>query len=328
MARSYWLAVSEERCGDSSFLTASLKSLWCENAKEKSRSGRKAVFLCSDEPHYPGKTFRYFDDALVEFIARWTKISVTQTPSQNQNSAFVIWSDHGLHFTKESETPGGSAAHKQPMAWILLPKTKRFSHAHRSLVQNSGSLTSQYDLHLTFRHLLTGSTEVPPHSTDAAFKGSSQSLLEPLTNSRRKCHDIGIPLMYCPCSEDISCNDTVGIAKERADVLSKEISTRVLQSYEEFCHPLNLSSSWIEKACQVKSSDTGQVGVSMFSYREGNHVLDLEVGFVKESKDQLRVLQITSKHQWSKSWQTCKESNNVFNESVTRLVKELCVCKT
>ncbi|MDA9098930.1 DUF229 domain-containing protein [bacterium] len=309
--------------GNSLFSSHQLR--YADEVLRYSRSHQKAVFLCFSHPHFPGKVFPYLDYSLVDFMQSWTR----KSKDVNSNSAFVIWSDHGLHFSSETMSSGGSAAHKQPVAWVLLPKTKRMYDAHRALVQNSASLTSHFDLHLTFKHLLSGETETG-RSRDAAYNGRSQSLLTPLIDPKRNCHDLGIPETFCPCKRDLACG-VVGTAVERAEALSSEIWAGHLRSFEDHCSPLNLSSSWVEKSCQAYQNSQGKlVGTSIFSFAElhRSEALSLEVSFWRsENTGFLSVREMTSKHAWANSWGKCKNKVSEFNESIPRIVKELCICK-
>ena len=67
-----------------------------------------ASFVCFDEGHYPGYYFKQLDESLASLV-----------DDALADVTIIIWSDHGLHFS-EAITRGGSAAHKQPLAWLLL----------------------------------------------------------------------------------------------------------------------------------------------------------------------------------------------------------------
>ena len=295
-----------------------------------SNATRKAAFLCFDEPHHPGWLYHGLDEALTTFLRERILISGTansfrvrqeRIATDLSNAVYIIWSDHGLHFSSEATTAGGSAAHKQPVVWIVLPKYK--TGTVKTLTKNSRSLTSHFDLHETFRHFLTGEKPTASYSPHEA-----QSLVEPLKNPHRKCTNIGIPPMFCPCIDQKTCADTgFGTSGLRIHALTKHIST-LLANNSVLCHTYS-NTSWreVSSSARLQRNVAGRnepaMCISTLSYDTLN--VSLSVGFQMDAGGALHITKLSAVHSWQYNWEKCKQ---LGMEEKSRDVKEVCVCES
>ena len=276
-----------------------------KRSSQSARAKPLASFVCFDEGHYPGYYFKQLDESLASLI-----------DDVRADVSIIIWSDHGLHFSEEATTRGGSAAHKQPLAWLLLPKTLIADDAsiYQALLANSASLTTQFDLHLTFRHLLTGNPVPSSIKGGKAYDGRSQTLLQRITNPERSCSDVGIPYKYCPCMSDDSC-DMYTTQDKRFHAVQDYLKSNM----PHFCNTHD-ALSWREHLCSIRREGSTVLFLSSLS-QNAQH---FEVELRKNEGEVVKVIAIRALHAWQNTWEAC--SKRTSNTNRTQTIKQICSC--
>lgn len=310
------------------------------------KAPRKAAFLSFDDPHYPGEHPLRLDSDLSESLRRWT---TTGDANQIMDAAIVVWGDHGLHFSNEFETSGGRSAHRQPAAWVLLPKSliKQNRAFYSALVSNAQSLTSHWDMHLTLLHLLTGKTH--PNMTQAEGTTRGKSLF--LHNKPRDCEEAGIRPEFCPCYRNLSSSKMPA----RHEILGSiaEHMNRATASHEERC--MYLGPEQLRERDSTVIHRIEPTNADMTEYNQPKHardgydsmnelqvILKLEVrveepdheaiwtAVLTASENTGKVLDVSSLRavsDWQSKWDVCKEKHAIFaKDEISRKVKEICIC--
>uniref|UniRef100_A0A7E4UYL3 Sulfatase domain-containing protein n=1 Tax=Panagrellus redivivus TaxID=6233 RepID=A0A7E4UYL3_PANRE len=183
-----------------------------------------------------------------EYFYRWL-----QSVKENLDDAFLlIWSDHGHHFGKFTNTFRGQTDTRNAMLTVVLPKDLRENSSHpivQNLRQNSQTLVSQYDMFPTLVDLATADFGSPSsftkHLTLQDFQKLNKrihevhgdSLLRPLTHRTPTCAGLGIPFTFCLCQWPIFTPDD-----------AYELKTRVVYDIPPLLNGF-LKSRGAEKKC-------------------------------------------------------------------------------
>ncbi|XP_014251815.1 uncharacterized protein LOC106667978 isoform X2 [Cimex lectularius] len=118
----------------------------------------------------------------------------------------IFMSDHGIRWGDFRSTYHGYVEERLPYLFILLPKwfNNEFPHAVSNIRRNRRRLTSPYDLHKTYQHLLDLKTLTPEALKNMArisgTKIRGTSLFLPISEERT-CSDAGIPYNWCTCHQ-------------------------------------------------------------------------------------------------------------------------------
>ena len=170
------------------------------------------------------------------------------------DTMFITMSDHGGRFGDLRQSPQGKLEHRLPFLSVTFPswfKSKYPEHM-AGIVKNTRIITSPFDLHATFKHLLTF-----PKKPSTKAAGVGHSFFEPLPFNRT-CEDAGIPEQYCPCLKwqfiDISHPHVSKAAKAALSYINE-----LLISYnmtEKLCHKLQVKAI-LEAYQKVPDRETG-----------------------------------------------------------------------
>lgn len=325
------------------------------------RGKRRAGFMSFLEPHNTQRSYPGLDKGLKELVRRWT----TQGNGEAMGkSAIFIWGDHGMHFTAESRTRSGRSARKQPAGWILLPKTWALKHPtmYRALVKNAANLVSHFDMHMTLRHLLTGSADPPPPDLDKlgggkgetyAFKlanaGNIQSILSPIVKPRRSCAELGVPTSYCPCHV-LECPKDL-MRKEKVEERLQLIAEKVNEMFakvrlDDICAPLVVDNGKRVfdqeikargASCEMQELTKGRVNLSLsLTQKEWKTKWRVSVN-VNEEGEVEQIGDLLAESLWSPKWSECLpfifkkfnvKSEAELNEKTSAYkARQLCYCK-
>ncbi|XP_022700710.1 uncharacterized protein LOC111267030 isoform X1 [Varroa jacobsoni] len=129
------------------------------------------------------------------------------------NTALIFLSDHGIRFDKIRSTTVGKYEDRMPFAFVAMPH--HFCETHhvecQNLKINSARLTTHFDMHATFRHLLhLGSNSASSKSSGGSSSSTSdvptrtkrgQSLFSEVPINR-SCEAASIDTMWCTCAPD------------------------------------------------------------------------------------------------------------------------------
>lgn len=128
----------------------------------------------------------YLQDDLVKFLKDM------KNSGYLDNTLLVIMGDHGIRYGAIRKTILGKLEERLPLLSISVPqwfKTK-YPEYVRALETNTNRLTSPYDLHATFQHILS-----EKHEKHYQY---GQSLFSEISKSR-SCVEAGNPEHFCPC---------------------------------------------------------------------------------------------------------------------------------
>lgn len=109
------------------------------------------------------------------------------------NTLLIILGDHGWRYGTFRETIQGKLEERLPLFTMTFPTwfEKKYPKLAKNLEANTKRLTSWFDLHATFNHIL----EYPNEPKES---GHGMSLLNEVPLDR-SCEDASIPSHWCPC---------------------------------------------------------------------------------------------------------------------------------
>ena len=109
------------------------------------------------------------------------------------NTMFIVLGDHGFRYGDARATLQGKLEERLPFLSVTLPAwfEKSYPQLVRNLRKNSNKVTSPFDLHATFHHMLTY-PQLPKNMTFGL------SLFDDIPASR-DCGQAGVAEHYCPC---------------------------------------------------------------------------------------------------------------------------------
>lgn len=213
----------------------------------------------SDLCHKDPSLISAADDGLLTFLG-----SLKNEDLLN-DTMFLTMADHGGRFFALRQSPQGQLEHRLPFLSVTFPswfKTKYPGHMAR-FVNNTRIITSPFDLHATFKHLLT----FPDKSLNEDEVG--ESLFEPLPVNRTY-KDAGIPGQYCPCLNWLSIDISYPHVSEAANVSLRYINELLMSDHrtDTLCCKLKLKTI-LEAYQKVPDHETYP---TMVSEKEGKDV--------------------------------------------------------
>ena len=163
-----------------------------------------------------------FDTVLSTFLQSFLALP------EAQHTMVVLMADHGMQEGSQLYNVGDQYGQMQPMLHILTPKTMPV--VAKTLKRNGRALVTQFDLYVTFRALLQGSTGStgPERSRRANPIPWAHDLGAVVVSPTRTCSDAAIPPDFCGCENE---NYEVG-SESTAYVFSP------LRSRYGICNPL------------------------------------------------------------------------------------------
>ena len=155
------------------------------------------------------------------------------------NTLLILMADHGARFQAVRQTVQGKYEERMPyFAFRFPPKfQEKYPQAMKNLNTNAHRLTTPYDIHATFKHLLNFTQE---QKGDVKHRGISVLKEIPI---ERSCKDADIDLFWCACSyinwKSISTRSpSVGKAAHAlVDALNE-----ITKSKRDDCHELKLKN--------------------------------------------------------------------------------------
>ena len=154
-------------------MMASVLNWWKVILKQTTNHSKKRFGTAIFEETHPREFFHEVDTVFSQFLSDlfFKDLSFYQL----ENTAMIIMSDHGIHFSPESRSPAGKVANKHPFGYVILPKeyVKKHPHEARNLMINANHrLVTSYDLRATIQYWMTGrewgiptpkTTDIPLH---------------------------------------------------------------------------------------------------------------------------------------------------------------------
>jgi len=169
-----------------------------------------------------------------------------------QNTAILLYSDHGQRFSAERLSQQGYLEERMPFVSIYLPDQYRKENPVKfnNLIKNSQQLTTALDIYQTLREL----TCLSPFKNDTN-KIRSISLLESIPFNRT-CKDIGLSLHFCICELDwgsLDVNDA--IAQQAIHFVIKYMNSVIVKPVNDLCEYLQLDRLITVQTVKIESSN-------------------------------------------------------------------------
>lgn len=161
---------------------------------------RKFSFMFHSEcSHGDNNLVQHLDDDLVDFL------KFMATSGHMNHSILIFMSDHGARFQNIRETVQGKLEERMPHFGFLFPRwfADKYPEAYANFKTNTRRLTTPFDIHETFMHLLNFTDFSTPDLKSRAF-----SLFREVPKNR-SCRDADIEPHWCACLvwEKVSTND-------------------------------------------------------------------------------------------------------------------------
>ncbi|GAB6019678.1 hypothetical protein CHUAL_001234 [Chamberlinius hualienensis] len=161
--------------------------------------------LTHDELNYPQWADNFTFDMLDELYSSGSLDKVI----------LILMGDHGMRWGKIRGTTIGRYENRLPAMYIYVPQLfrQKYPQAYQNLLINSRRLTTPFDLHYTFKHILKLQSN---SCNDFSDFDVGMSLFTEIPEDRT-CDDAGIDPEFCACDEDVA----VGVDDEIVLSLSK-----------------------------------------------------------------------------------------------------------
>lgn len=155
------------------------------------------------------------------------------------NAFLIFFSDHGSRLDDIRNTFIGRIEERMPLLAIVPPKSFRttFPDLDKSMQENTGRLTSNFDLHETLKAILLGAFD----NSVEGFRRKDQrgtSLFKPIPRSRT-CADASIPEHFCACYASTEMEVECPLVQQASDFATSHINS-LLSSYTDICSELKL----------------------------------------------------------------------------------------
>ena len=155
-----------------------------------------------------------------------------------ENTLLIVMGDHGLRYGEVRKLAQGKLEERLPFYSMVVPPwfPSRYPDVFKIMQTNTARLTSWFDVHATFRHILNFPT--PPADMS---RGISLFTEVPAT---RTCKDAGIANHWCPCLQ-WSTVDVKHSQIQNAALAAVEFMNNLLSSEKEssmYCANLTLKT--------------------------------------------------------------------------------------
>lgn len=144
-----------------------------------------------DGHEWTNEVVKFLDLPLVNFLKFFENKSFSN--NNNDNTAIILLSDHGLHMNGPSIILKLEDVEKEkvlPFLYVLLPRRLADSHLGKSLELNENKIIGGYDIHNILKTLV-GSDDFSPYGTQPFS----------VMPSWRGCLNIGVPDDNCKCQK-------------------------------------------------------------------------------------------------------------------------------
>ena len=206
------------------------------------------------------------------------------------NTMLILFGDHGTRTGSIRSTLTGKLEERMPFLSITMPPwfKEKYPSYFNNLQTNTRRLSSPFDLHATFGHLL---------SSYGSPQQNGQSIFEELS-SWRTCNEVGIPEHFCPCQDLIPVNsnhrhvsvtaqaavsymnritDKEGLAASCKWLELKRVQSAVLyrtnRATETFMRSADADGRIVQTGKMLKGLSTAQVRISLSWGKEGGENL-------------------------------------------------------
>ncbi|XP_046839616.1 uncharacterized protein LOC124433853 isoform X2 [Xenia sp. Carnegie-2017] len=185
--------------------------------------------ISSDFCHHEDFNFiSLVEDDLLSFLKYF------KTEGYLNNTILILFGDHGLRYGFVRSTVLGRMEERLPFLSVTLPEwfEKVYPKLYENIQRNRHVLTTPFDIHATFQHILMYPREPRelPHG---------KSLFTDI--GWRTCEQAGIPFHFCPCVDwkdvEVDNEDVQKSASAVVDMINERLTKN---SVEAKCARLNL----------------------------------------------------------------------------------------
>lgn len=159
-----------------------------------------------------------------------------KTKGQLDNTLLIVMGDHGTRYGQIRMEIQGKLEERLPLFSMIFPPwfASKYPVLHKNLRINTDRLTSWYDLHATFRHMLNY-----PHIPSDIKHG--QSLLQEVPASR-DCTQANVAPHWCPCQRWSAVDVTDSHVRNAAIAVVEYINSQNSEhaSSKRLCEVLDL----------------------------------------------------------------------------------------
>lgn len=153
------------------------------------------------------------------------------------NTLLILMADHGARFQAVRQTVQGKYEERMPYFGLRFPPwfEKKYPEAVENLRDNAKKLTTPYDIHATFKHILNYSG-----TKRESVNSRGMSLMNQIPDERT-CAHAGIEAHWCACLnwESVSPDDK----NVRASALALlELINAITEPERALCEPLTLAN--------------------------------------------------------------------------------------
>ena len=241
---------------------------------------RKFAFSFLNEISHEYPNFLEYGDETVLDLLKWMK-----REGHLQNSAFVLFSDHGARIDKIRNTFVGRIEDRMPVLELVLPEhlKSKFPDLHANLLKNTDRLSTHFDSHQTIEDILYQRFKNPTVSfVDNRLR--SISLFRELPVDR-SCADAWIPEHYCACyaMKPVNINSDALLP-----LLTNHFVSVLNSKFKDFPQCARLELSKIHDVRQIihglQHSETENTGISLFQFFQPERQTDKRYFLVIETK--------------------------------------------
>ncbi|GAB1603566.1 uncharacterized protein LOC115216652 [Argonauta hians] len=194
----------------------------------------------SECSHEDNNMIQYLDKDLLSFLT-YMKLSKALN-----NTILILMADHGARFSRVRQSVQGKLEERMPYFSFLFPKwfSKKYPDAYNNFKINTKRLTTPFDIHETFIHLLNFKD-----FKQATTSTRGISLFNEIPKTR-SCQDADIESHWCACLnwKPVSTkNNTIIKAAQKAVSFLNSFTSKHRSKCQEF-HLQNITDARILKA--------------------------------------------------------------------------------
>ncbi|XP_015929497.2 uncharacterized protein [Parasteatoda tepidariorum] len=180
-------------------------------------------------------THDFFNAASYVDVPALRLLEALQDAGALNNTALIMFSDHGLRYGDIRNTYIGKLEERMPFMYIHLPKwyLQENPELKKNLAINQDRLITLFDIHATLKHLLHLNMTFPEKTDELGL-----SLFREIPENRT-CADANIKQHWCPCNnfKPVAVNSSFIISVSEAMV---SYINKLLLSHADVCETLEL----------------------------------------------------------------------------------------
>ena len=189
-----------------------------------------AFIVLSELTHNSPNRIQLIDDDLVGYI------NSMKRAGHLNNTMFIIMSDHGSRYQEVRRSVNGKLEERLPMFALTMPPwfAAKYPDLFANLKENSEHLSTPFDIHATFSHVLSY-PNLPPRDKESF----GQSLFSQI-DKMRGCEEAGVEFHWCPC---LSSSEVDSSSAQARDLAATVVSfmNNMTSNLKDLCERLTLN---------------------------------------------------------------------------------------